>query len=87
MQEKDIEILKTNLQELQEVREQSANASKLMEALQGEQLGASRAVSQNKELKKQLEEMHDAFIQLVCKIFRMFLQQKFEAFVTKVLVF
>lgn len=47
------------------MREQSVEASKLATALQSEQLGASRAVSQNQQLKTQLDEMHDAFIDLV----------------------
>ncbi|XP_001601237.1 golgin subfamily A member 2 [Nasonia vitripennis] len=66
LNEKDneIESLRRELKELQDIREQSVEASKLAKALQGEQLGASRAVSQNQQLKTQLDEMHDAFIAL-----------------------
>ena len=60
--------MKKELRELQDIREQSVEATKLATALQSEQLGASRAVSQNQQLKTQLDEMHDAFIALVCKI-------------------
>lgn len=64
--EKDtnIEILNKALQESQEKDSQSTNASKLAQALESEQLGASRAVLQNQQLKEQLNEMHDAFILL-----------------------
>ncbi|KAK2582590.1 hypothetical protein KPH14_004878 [Odynerus spinipes] len=64
--EKDtnIEMLSTALQELQDKESQSTDASKLAQALESEQLGASRAVSQNQQLKQQLNEMHDAFISL-----------------------
>ena len=54
------------MKELQEIKEQNVDVSKLASALQSEQLGASRAVSQNQLLKTQLDEMHDAFITLVC---------------------
>ncbi|KAL7300871.1 hypothetical protein TKK_0006427 [Trichogramma kaykai] len=66
MNQKDneIEILKRELQELQEFKERSVEATKLATALQSEQLGASRAVSQNQQLKSQLEEMQNAFISL-----------------------
>lgn len=53
------------MNELQNMKEQSVEASKLVTALQSEQLGASRAVSQNKELKMQIDELQDAFIDLV----------------------
>lgn len=59
--ETEIEILKKELQ-LQNNENQSTDVPKLLQALESEQLGASRAVSQNQQLKKQLNEMHDAFI-------------------------
>ncbi|XP_014206904.1 golgin subfamily A member 2 [Copidosoma floridanum] len=67
LNEKDneIELLKKELQEFQNVREQSLEATKLAQALQSEQLGASRAVAQNQLLKNQLEEMQDAFSNLI----------------------
>ena len=57
--------MKQNLNELQEFKQQSIEASKLAVALQGEKVSASRAVSQNKDLKIQLEEMPDSLLQLV----------------------
>lgn len=57
--------MRKELKELEEFKEQNVEASKLAVALQSEQLGASRAVSQNQQLKTQLDEMHDAFIVLV----------------------
>ncbi|KAK0090113.1 hypothetical protein PV325_002945 [Microctonus aethiopoides] len=59
-----IESMKEELQELRELRDQSVETSKLVTALESEQLGASRAVSQNQQLKLQLNEMHDAFVML-----------------------
>ncbi|KAJ8679773.1 hypothetical protein QAD02_015560 [Eretmocerus hayati] len=66
LNEKDneIEILKKELKELEEMRDQNVDASKLAVALQSEQIGASRAVSQNQQLKVDLDEMHEAYIQL-----------------------
>ncbi|XP_033227569.1 golgin subfamily A member 2 isoform X2 [Belonocnema kinseyi] len=63
---KDVEIenLTKELQELQELNQQNLNASKLATALESEQLGASRAVSQNQQLKRQLNEMQNAFVLL-----------------------
>ncbi|XP_015171706.1 PREDICTED: golgin subfamily A member 2 [Polistes dominula] len=60
--ETEIEILKKELQQLQNNENQSTDVPKLLQALESEQLGASRAVSQNQQLKQQLNEMHDAFI-------------------------
>ncbi|XP_066595608.1 golgin subfamily A member 2-like isoform X2 [Prorops nasuta] len=60
----DIEMLEEQLRELQEKTEENVKASKLAIALESEQVGASRAVSQNQQLKMQLSEMHDAFVQL-----------------------
>ncbi|XP_035743537.1 golgin subfamily A member 2-like [Vespa mandarinia] len=62
--ETDIDILKKELQQLQNKENQSTDVPKLLQALESEQLGASRAVSQNQQLKQQLNEMHDAFILL-----------------------
>lgn len=66
LQEKDTEIEKITgeLQELRELGEESVDTSKLVTALESEQLGASRAVLQNQQLKSQLSEMHDAFVTL-----------------------
>ncbi|KAF7392642.1 hypothetical protein HZH66_008475 [Vespula vulgaris] len=62
--ETDIDILKKELQQLQNKENQDTDVPKLLQALESEQLGASRAVSQNQQLKQQLNEMHDAFILL-----------------------
>ncbi|XP_074111819.1 uncharacterized protein LOC141535662 isoform X2 [Cotesia typhae] len=57
----EIELLKKEITELQELKNQDIEISKLVSALESEQLGASRAISQNQQLKKQLSEMQDAF--------------------------
>ncbi|CAG5096941.1 Similar to Golga2: Golgin subfamily A member 2 (Mus musculus), partial [Cotesia congregata] len=57
----EIELLKKEITELQELKIQNIEISKLASALESEQLGASRAISQNQQLKKQLSEMQDAF--------------------------
>ncbi|KAH0556139.1 hypothetical protein KQX54_000178, partial [Cotesia glomerata] len=57
----EIELLKKEITELQELKNQNIEISKLASALESEQLGASRAISQNQQLKKQLSEMQDAF--------------------------
>ncbi|XP_034945665.1 golgin subfamily A member 2-like [Chelonus insularis] len=62
--EAEIDTLKEELKELRELRDQNVEISKLVHALESEQLGASRAVSQNEQLKSQLSEMHDAFVTL-----------------------
>ncbi|XP_015108705.1 golgin subfamily A member 2 [Diachasma alloeum] len=66
IREKDAEIeaMKEELHHLQELKDQNVESLKLASALESEQLGASRAVSQNQELKAQLNEMHDAFVML-----------------------
>lgn len=62
-----IESIKRETEELQEIRSSNAEASRLASALEGERLAAARAVSQNQQLKQQLSEMQDAFVQLVSK--------------------
>uniref|UniRef100_A0A0C9RFM4 Golga2 protein n=1 Tax=Fopius arisanus TaxID=64838 RepID=A0A0C9RFM4_9HYME len=62
--EAEIEAMKEELHHLRELKEQNVESLKLVTALESEQLGASRAVSQNQELKAQLNEMHDAFVML-----------------------
>ncbi|XP_012262693.2 golgin subfamily A member 2-like isoform X2 [Athalia rosae] len=58
------DTLKREIDELQELRESNAQASRLASAMEGERLAAARAVSQNHQLKQQLSEMEDAFVQL-----------------------
>ncbi|XP_063983451.1 golgin subfamily A member 2 [Diachasmimorpha longicaudata] len=62
--ETEVEAMKEELQHLRELKDQNVESLKLASALESEQLGASRAVSQNQELKSQLNEMHDAFVML-----------------------
>lgn len=65
--EKDtnLDSLRREIEELQEMRNSNAEASRLASAMEGERLAAARAVSQNQQLKQQLSEMQDAFVQLV----------------------
>uniref|UniRef100_A0A1E1X5L7 Putative muscle myosin heavy chain n=1 Tax=Amblyomma aureolatum TaxID=187763 RepID=A0A1E1X5L7_9ACAR len=46
------------------LREDHVESSRLLEAIQSEKVAASRALSQNRELKRQLEEMQDVFVKL-----------------------
>ena len=59
-----VEALRRELEESREITEDRVEKCKLVTALESEQLGASRAVSQNQQLKAQLNEMHDAFVTL-----------------------
>ncbi|KAK8769761.1 hypothetical protein V5799_013774 [Amblyomma americanum] len=49
---------------LERLREDHVESSRLLEAIQSEKVAASRALSQNRELKRQLEEMQDVFVKL-----------------------
>lgn len=53
------------MQELRDTKDDEADAAKLVQALESEKLGASRAVLQNQQLKQQLTEMENAFVTLV----------------------
>ncbi|XP_006608625.1 golgin subfamily A member 2-like [Apis dorsata] len=66
LSEKDsqIEILTKNLNDLQKTNNQEAEITKLVSALESEQLGASRAIQQNHQLKEQLTDMENAFVSL-----------------------
>ncbi|XP_054012091.1 golgin subfamily A member 2-like [Hylaeus anthracinus] len=66
LSEKDtqIEILTKDLNDLREASNQEAEVTKLASALESEQLGASRAVHQNRQLKEQLTDMENAFVTL-----------------------
>lgn len=61
----EIEMLIKEVQELRETKDDGTDAVKLVQALESEKLGASRAVSQNQQLKEQLTEMENAFVTLV----------------------
>lgn len=57
------------MQELRDTKDDGVdNVTKLVQALESEKLGASRAVSQNQQLKEQLTEMENAFVTLVSSI-------------------
>ncbi|CAL7950861.1 unnamed protein product [Xylocopa violacea] len=66
LSEKDsqIEMLTKDLNDLREAYNQEAEITKLASALESEQLGASRAVHQNRQLKEQLTDMENAFVSL-----------------------
>ena len=66
LSEKDsqIEMLTKNLNDLRDANNQGAEVTKLVSALESEQLGASRAVHQNRQLKEQLTDMENAFVSL-----------------------
>ncbi|XP_075557583.1 golgin subfamily A member 2-like isoform X1 [Dermacentor variabilis] len=49
---------------LERLREDHVESSRLLETIQSEKVAASRALSQNRELKRQLEEMQDVFVKL-----------------------
>ncbi|XP_018337063.1 PREDICTED: golgin subfamily A member 2-like [Trachymyrmex septentrionalis] len=59
-----IEMLTKEIQELRDMKDDGTDAAKLVQALESEKLGASRAVSQNQQLKEQLTEMENAFVTL-----------------------
>ncbi|CAK9822282.1 Golgin subfamily A member 2 [Anthophora retusa] len=66
LSEKDsqIEMLMKDINDLRETSNQGAEVTKLATALESEQLGASRAVHQNRQLKEQLTDMENAFVSL-----------------------
>ncbi|XP_076638697.1 golgin subfamily A member 2 [Colletes latitarsis] len=66
LSEKDsqIEMLTKDINDLRETSNQEAEVTKLASALESEQLGASRAVHQNRQLKEQLTDMENAFVSL-----------------------
>jgi len=64
----EIEMLVKEVQELRDTKDDETDAVKLVQALESEKLGASRAVSQNQQLKEQLTEMENAFVTLVSNV-------------------
>ncbi|XP_078034982.1 golgin subfamily A member 2 [Augochlora pura] len=66
LSEKDsqIEMLTKNINDLREKGNNEAEVTKLVTALESEQLGASRALHQNRQLKEQLTDMENAFVTL-----------------------
>lgn len=61
----EVEMLIKEVQELRETKDDGTDAVKLVQAIESEKLGASRAVLQNQQLKEQLTEMENAFVTLV----------------------
>ncbi|XP_015433389.1 PREDICTED: golgin subfamily A member 2-like [Dufourea novaeangliae] len=59
-----IEMLTKDINDLREVGNKEAEVAKLANALESEQLGASRALHQNRQLKEQLTDMENAFVSL-----------------------
>ncbi|XP_029827565.3 golgin subfamily A member 2 isoform X2 [Ixodes scapularis] len=51
--------------QLARIKEDHVESSRLLETIQSDKVAASRALSQNKELKRQLEEMQDVFVKLL----------------------
>nr|XP_031831439.1 golgin subfamily A member 2-like isoform X1 [Nomia melanderi] len=66
LSEKDsqIEMLTKDINDLREISNNEAEVAKLANALESEQLGASRALHQNRQLKEQLTDMENAFVSL-----------------------
>lgn len=66
---KDLELRKEEVKELEEeinrLQSNQPDNAKLLASIESDKVAASRAVTQNNELKKQLEEMQQAFIQMV----------------------
>ncbi|KYQ60610.1 Golgin subfamily A member 2 [Trachymyrmex zeteki] len=60
----EIEMLTKEIQELRDMKDDGTDVAKLVQVLESEKLGASRAVSQNQQLKEQLTEMENAFVTL-----------------------
>lgn len=46
-------------------KEEQVDHSRLLETMQSDKIAASRAVTQNRELKKQLEELQNGFVSMV----------------------
>ena len=47
------------------LKEEQIDHSRLVETMQSDKIAASRAVAQNRELKKQLEELQNGFVSMV----------------------
>lgn len=53
---------------LERLQTQAPNTTNLLATMESDKVAASRAVSQNQELKLQLDEIQKAYVQLVCSI-------------------
>lgn len=64
LQQKEDKIaeLEKNISRL---KEDQVDQSRLLETMQSDKVAASRAVTQNRELKKQLEELQSGFVSMV----------------------
>lgn len=67
---KELELRKEEVTQLDEeinrLQSNQPDNVKLLATIESDKVAASRAVAQNAELKKQLEEIEQAFIQIVC---------------------
>ncbi|XP_023242694.1 golgin subfamily A member 2-like [Centruroides sculpturatus] len=67
IEEKEIRIEELE-NSLRRIEENQIDKEKLLDTMQSDKIAASRAVAQNCELKKQLEELHTGFVKMVCAI-------------------
>lgn len=65
--EKDNSIAELSML-LERLQTQAPNTTNLLATMESDKVAASRAVSQNQELKLQLDEIQKAYVQLVCSI-------------------
>lgn len=56
--------------DLERLKAERPDASNLLATLESDKVAASRAMTQNQELRQQLEEMQHAYVQVVCFTFR-----------------
>lgn len=62
--EKDLKISEFE-SELERLRTDRPDTSNILATMESDKVAASRAMAQNQELRKQLEEMQQAYVQLV----------------------
>lgn len=65
--EKDAKLTEIE-SELERLRAERPDTSNLLATIESDKVAASRAMAQNQELRKQLEEMQQAFVQVVSLI-------------------
>lgn len=59
------EIIAELEKSINRLKEEQVDHSRLLETMQSDKIAASRAVTQNRELKKQLEELQNGFVSMV----------------------
>lgn len=52
--------------DLERLKAERPDASNLLASIESDKVAASRAMTQNQELRQQLEEMQNAYVQVVC---------------------